>query len=277
MTPSGLMESALDIVRDELLAPVETALRSLHGKDWLVVVNDVRTQASQRPIKARGKRVFWTPDELLWEASVLLKTSAGVAALTRAPVGAADAATIDALTKCLSEMMFTRNMWAHRDRRFHQGRATQFIDDGAKMLSAVGCTDAAERLRGLIASTPKQPETSSTPSPSYLVPPATREASVIADLIARSPAAQSRADALENIRRRRARLLTEPTKPDLDASIEPEPIPIVDAPETFAQEFWERQKERAKPPKKPTEKPKGKPTKAPHLTVHDGSKDEPKT
>ena len=91
------------------------------------------------------------------------------------------------------------------------------------------------------------------------------------ELIASTPAAQPLSDALENIRVRRKRLLDMPASPPVDAAITPEAIPVIDNPDAFAQDFWERkQAEKKTKPKAP----KGKPTKAPHLTVHDG--DDPK-
>ena len=93
----------------------------------------------------------------------------------------------------------------------------------------------------------------------------------LGELIASTPAAQPLSDALENIRVRRKRLLDTKTAPTVDSVITPEAIPVIDNPDAFAKDFWERKQaeKRAKP-----KAPKGKPTKAPHLTVHDG--DDPK-
>lgn len=94
----------------------------------------------------------------------------------------------------------------------------------------------------------------------------------VQDLMAGQPGAQSLEVALENIRARRKRLLGDEiaTAPTAD-TIQPEPIPIIDAPDDFAADFWKRQQEKPKKPKTP----KGRPTKAPHLTVHEG-KEPPK-
>ena len=61
----------------------------------------------------------------------------------------------------------------------------------------------------------------------------------LADLIAGTPGAQSREQASESIKARRAQLLntTEPPPQDFAA---PEPLPIVDTPDDFAKGFFQR-------------------------------------
>lgn len=69
----------------------------------------------------------------------------------------------------------------------------------------------------------------------------------IADLIAKTPGAQTREQALASIKARRARLLgPEPTPPaDFTA---PEPMPVIDDPDQFARDFVQRVLAKDKPP-----------------------------
>jgi hypothetical protein len=71
----------------------------------------------------------------------------------------------------------------------------------------------------------------------------------LADLIAGTPGAQSREQAQESIKTRRAQLLntTEPP-PDFAAA---EPLPIVDAPEDFAKSFFQRLMAKGEPTPQP--------------------------
>ncbi len=93
----------------------------------------------------------------------------------------------------------------------------------------------------------------------------------LADLIGSTSAAQPLDQALENIRVRRRKLLRDAAPQAADTAIVPEPIPVLDNPNAFATDFWQRKlAEKTK-----SESPKGKPTKVPHLTVHEGD-DQPK-
>lgn len=92
----------------------------------------------------------------------------------------------------------------------------------------------------------------------------------LSELIASTPAAQPLSDALENIRVRRKRLLGVPAAKSADDAHQPEAIPVIENPEKFASDFWERQKTKKKEPKVP----KRKPTKTPYLTIVDN--DDPK-
>ena len=101
----------------------------------------------------------------------------------------------------------------------------------------------------------------------------TSDDQAVLKLLRNQPGAQPLGDALENIRRRRERLLagSAPNRApnaDIDPAA-PERVPLIDAPDDFGEGFWERRQAKRKP-----KAPKGKPTKAPHLTVHDG-KDTP--
>ena len=108
-----------------------------------------------------------------------------------------------------------------------------------------------------------------------------------ARLIAASPLAMSLEEALRQKRERRAALLASPScpaKPEPDF-MQPEksPLPIVDAPETFAADFWHK---RAKPlgdppppPKRKSTKPRGRkpagdlPAGASRFRIIDGDRD----
>jgi len=83
---------------------------------------------------------------------------------------------------------------------------------------------------------------------------------LITEMIARSPAAQTREQALASIKARRARLLARPPvesrhddEPDLTR---PEPMPIIDDPDAFAAGFWTRFNSK-EPPSTPRPPPRG--------------------
>jgi len=85
-----------------------------------------------------------------------------------------------------------------------------------------------------------------------------------ARLLARSPFAMRRADALNHIEERRKSLLAQPLapapvhEPDFAAA---EPMPVLDQPEQFAAEFWAARKlpgPKDKPPKSKRARPRGR-------------------
>lgn len=98
-------------------------------------------------------------------------------------------------------------------------------------------------------------------------------------LLAQSPRAMPLAEALTHIRRRRETLLGTSVLPP-DSVAAPEPMPILDSPDAFAQSFWEtRPAPKAKADKKKSAKsssPKrGRPTKRKSpFTVIDGDRKE---
>lgn len=70
----------------------------------------------------------------------------------------------------------------------------------------------------------------------------------IADLIAATPGAQTREEALASIKARRARMLASPDAAQpADFSV-PEPMPILGDPEAFARAFFQRKMQEAAPP-----------------------------
>jgi hypothetical protein len=83
-----------------------------------------------------------------------------------------------------------------------------------------------------------------------------------ARLLARSRFAMPRADAINHIAERRRTLLAPPLAlvPDADFTA-PEPMPVIDQPETFAAEFWRGRKLPSpidEPPKPQPKKPRGR-------------------
>ena len=100
------------------------------------------------------------------------------------------------------------------------------------------------------------------------------------DILAKTPGANTRADAETFVAQRRAELLNNPTTstPPPQQADAPEPAPILENPERYAEDFWQRfvdkQNTGKKPAKKPRKKP-GRPTKRPSpFTVIDGEGDD---
>ena len=99
----------------------------------------------------------------------------------------------------------------------------------------------------------------------------------LSDLIAKTPGANTRAQAKAFLKMRRAEITAQPpAPPDLERRPqEREPAPVIDDPDRYGSEFWQRfvDKQNAgkspgkrRPPKKP-----GRPTKRPSpFTVIDG-------
>jgi hypothetical protein len=83
-----------------------------------------------------------------------------------------------------------------------------------------------------------------------------------ARLLAASRYAMPSEEARAHIAARRRQLLAAPEVPEPDFS--PEPLPIVDAPEAFADAFWQSRKQSDKPPRA---------LGRPHLRVIDGDGD----
>jgi hypothetical protein len=85
-----------------------------------------------------------------------------------------------------------------------------------------------------------------------------------ARLLARTPFAMPRAEALTHIEDRRRTLLAPPAPPPATADADfttPESMPVIDAPDAFAAEFWRARKVPTaddEPPKPPTRKPRGR-------------------
>jgi|KBSSwiStaDraftv2_1062776.scaffolds.fasta_scaffold44592_2 hypothetical protein len=83
-----------------------------------------------------------------------------------------------------------------------------------------------------------------------------------ARLLAQTPFAMPRAEALTHIEDRRRTLLTRPAPRPATADADftaPEPMPVIDAPDAFAAEFWRARKVPTatdEPPKLPTPKPR---------------------
>jgi hypothetical protein len=98
------------------------------------------------------------------------------------------------------------------------------------------------------------------------------------NLLAQSPRAMPLADALKHIRRRREKLLgTSALPPDSIAA--PEPMQLLDSPDTFAQTFWETQPapkakgDKKKPAGKSSASKRGRPSKHESpFTVIDGDR-----
>jgi len=97
---------------------------------------------------------------------------------------------------------------------------------------------------------------------------------LITEMIARSPGAQTREQALASLKARRARFLAQPPvdsprndEPDLTR---PEPMPFVDDPDAFAAGFWTRFNNKA-PPLTPAPPPRGR---KPRIVV-DNTKPQP--
>jgi hypothetical protein len=78
----------------------------------------------------------------------------------------------------------------------------------------------------------------------------------LAELIAHTPGAQTREQAIESIKRRRQKQHIEKPQPAIsdDQIAKPEPLPIIDNPEDFAKGFYQRlqakEKAKQKPPKR---------------------------
>jgi len=78
----------------------------------------------------------------------------------------------------------------------------------------------------------------------------------LADLIAQTPGAQTREQAIERIKARRQKRLTKEPRPSVseDQLAKPEPLPIIDKPDQFAADFFERlkakEKAKTRPPKR---------------------------
>ena len=113
----------------------------------------------------------------------------------------------------------------------------------------------------------------------------TKKRPPLADIIAKTPGANVRADAEAFLNHRRTELLGAPANvpqpPEPDAA--PEPAPIIENPDRYAEDFWQRfvdkQNAGKKPPKKPAQKSSrkkpGRPTKRPSpFTVIDGEGDD---
>jgi hypothetical protein len=82
-----------------------------------------------------------------------------------------------------------------------------------------------------------------------------------ARLLAASPSAMPLEDALEHIRARRAQLLlAQPQSPPITEDFGPKPMPIVEEPEKFAANFWDKRQlpGPTDEPPKPKPKPKSK-------------------
>jgi len=255
--PLGSMESALDALRDGLIAPVERAARAVHGKSWQTALNDARVAKGKRAVRIEEKRFAWSPEVLIEELGLLLTTPKGKDALL---VGDPRPPVRD-LQRCCARLLRHRNAWAHRHASFDAAAIEKFKDDAATLLRAVGGTPEGGRSAASDRSSTRPPEIARVPSLlSAQLSPAAR-------LLARTPAAQPLSEALENIRVRRARLLAEQATPVTEPAAEP--VPIIDAPETFGSEFWKRKLAEKKPA--PTTKGK-RSKKAPHLSVIDGEK-----
>lgn len=74
-----------------------------------------------------------------------------------------------------------------------------------------------------------------------------RKMPTLADLIARTPGAQSRDAAQTSVIARRAQLLNSAAPPPSEDFTAPEPMPIVDAPDAFAQAFFQRLQDKELP------------------------------
>ena len=70
----------------------------------------------------------------------------------------------------------------------------------------------------------------------------------IADLIAATPGAQTREEALASIKARRARMLAASDAAQPTDFSAPEPMPILGDPEAFAREFFQRTLQEPPPP-----------------------------
>jgi hypothetical protein len=99
----------------------------------------------------------------------------------------------------------------------------------------------------------------------------------LADLIAKTPGANTRTQAKAFLKMRRAEITAQPAiAPDLELRTqEPEPAPIIDDADRYGSEFWQRfidKQNAGKPPdKKRSPKKPGRPTKRPSpFTVIDG-------
>jgi hypothetical protein len=97
-------------------------------------------------------------------------------------------------------------------------------------------------------------------------------------LLTQSPRAMPLADALKHIRRRREKLLGTSGLPP-DSIVAPEPMPVLDRPDAFAQTFWETRPaprakgEKKKPTAKSSTSKRGRPTKRNSpFTVIDGDR-----
>lgn len=108
----------------------------------------------------------------------------------------------------------------------------------------------------------------------------------LADILAKTPGANTRADAEEFAAKRRAELLGAPvsTPQPPEPDIAPEQAPIIENPDRYAEDFWQRfvekqntgKKTAKKPAPKSSRKKPGRPTKRPSpFTVIDGEGDEP--
>lgn len=68
----------------------------------------------------------------------------------------------------------------------------------------------------------------------------------LADLIAATPGAQTREEAKRSIKARRAKLMETVAPPPEDLA-SPEVIPLIDNPDAFAREFFQRLQDKEKP------------------------------
>ncbi len=80
----------------------------------------------------------------------------------------------------------------------------------------------------------------------------------LADLIAQTPGAQTREQAIESIKARRQKRLAEKTQPAVseDQLVKPEPLPIIEKPDQYAADFFQRLKAKEKAKQKPPKRSK---------------------
>lgn len=71
----------------------------------------------------------------------------------------------------------------------------------------------------------------------------------LADLIAATPGAQSREQALASVKTRRAQLLSTAAPLPIDDFSATEPMPLLDAPDKYAKEFFQRILTKDTPPR----------------------------
>ncbi len=94
----------------------------------------------------------------------------------------------------------------------------------------------------------------------------------IADLIAQTPGAQTREQALERIKTRRQKRQAQQPQPALaDGELsKPEPLPIIDKPDQFAADFFKRLKAKENAKRKPPKRSK------PRLVIDNGQPEPPR-
>ena len=72
----------------------------------------------------------------------------------------------------------------------------------------------------------------------------------LADFIAATPAAQSREQAMASVKTRRAQLISSSATPPLSDFGAAEPMPLLDAPDEYAKQFFQRLITKEKTPRK---------------------------